>query len=275
MIWDDRICKLGEGPLWHPQRGELFWFDILGKTLHSKAQSWTFPVHVSAAGWVDDDTLLLASATALSRFDLATGDTTELVPLEADNPVTRSNDGRADPQGGFWIGTMGLNAEPGAGAIYRFYKGELRQLYADIQISNSICFFPDGDTACYTDTNTQQIMRVRLDADGWPVGDPWVHIDLTGTDFRPDGAVIDAAGHLWSAQWGVGRVAVYDTDGQEAAAHDLPATQTSCPAFGGADLSTLYVTSASVGLGDRRAHDGETFAISTDTTGQPEHRVIL
>ncbi|MEL6588225.1 MAG: SMP-30/gluconolactonase/LRE family protein, partial [Pseudomonadota bacterium] len=126
-IYDTRRCNLGEGPLWHPTRQELFWFDIIGKTLHSKAQSWTFDEHVSAAGWVDDTTLLVASETALFRFDLTTGDRTDICALEADNPVTRSNDGRADPQGGFWIGTMGKEAEPKAGAIYRFYKGELRK----------------------------------------------------------------------------------------------------------------------------------------------------
>ena len=276
MIFDAHVCTLGEGPLWHPARGELFWFDILSRQLRSAARHWDFPHRVSAAGWVDEDTLLVASEVALHRFDIASGDLTEICPLEADNPVTRSNDGRADPQGGFWIGTMGLNAEPGAGAIWRWWKGELRQLFDDIQISNAICFFPDGETACFTDTNTQKIMRVKLDRDGWPVGDPWVHIDLTGTDFRPDGAVIDAAGRLWSAQWGVGRVAVYDPEGRETAAHDFPATQTSCPAFGGDDLSTLYVTSARVGLSPAdTAEDGKTFAISTDATGQAEHRVIL
>lgn len=275
MIYDDTICKLGEGPLWHPTRKELFWFDILGKQLRTRDRHWDFETYVSAAGWVDNDTLLIASAVALSRFDLTTGKSEVITPLEADNPITRSNDGRADPQGGFWIGTMGINAEPAAGAIWRYYKGELRKLYPGIQITNSICFHPDGDTACYTDTNTQQIMRVGLDADGWPTGDPWVHIDLTGTAFRPDGAVFDAAGNLWSAQWGVGRVAGYDSAGKEFATYDLPATQTSCPAFGGPDLSTLYVTSAAVGLGDSADQDGKTFAIKTPYTGQSEHRVNL
>ena len=162
MIFDDTQCTLGEGPLWHPLRGTLFWFDILGKRLHSKAGQWQFDDYVSAAGWVDADRLIIASQTALIRFDLSDGSQTPLCPLEADNPVTRSNDGRADPQGGFWIGTMGINAEPGAGAIYRYFKGELRQLFAPVTISNAICFAPDGKTAYFTDTPTQKIMRVAL-----------------------------------------------------------------------------------------------------------------
>ena len=93
-------------------------------------KSWDFSEHVSAAGWVDHDTLLIASETGLWRFSLTTGRKDLVVALEADNPITRSNDGRADPWGGFWIGTMGKRAEPGAGAIYRFWQGALRRLGA-------------------------------------------------------------------------------------------------------------------------------------------------
>ena len=273
MIFDATPCTLGEGPLWHPERDELLWFDILGRRLHRKGQHWDFDEYVSAAGWIDRDRLLMATQTRLQVFNLTTGTAQHVIDLEADNPKTRSNDGRADPQGGFWIGTMGIDAEPGAGAIYRYYKGELRKLVPDIQISNAICFAPDGETAFYTDTNTQLIMATRLDGEGWPKGDPWVHIDLTGTPFRPDGAVVDVNGNLFSAQWGVGRVAVYDPHGTFIEAFETPAVQSSCPAFGGADLTTLYCTSAATGQDG--ADDGKTFAFPTCYTGQREHRVIL
>jgi sugar lactone lactonase YvrE len=275
MIHDDRICELGEGPLWHPGRKALFWFDILGKRLLTTGQEWQFDGYVSAAGWVNRDTLVIASQTALHRFDISTGRSEILCPLEADNPVTRSNDGRADPQGGFWIGTMGINGEPGAGAIYRYYRGELRRLIAPITTSNGICFPPDGKTAFFTDTDTQLIMRVGLDDDGWPAGAPSVHIDLTGTDLRPDGAVVDAAGQLWCAQWGAGRVACYGPDGAFVTAVPFPALQTSCPAFGGPGLRTLYCTSAADGLEPSGLANGKTFATVTDHAGQPEHRVVL
>lgn len=275
MIFDDTPCQLGEGPLWHPERDQLFWFDIIGHRMHTKGQHWDFPSHVSAAGWVDFDTLLVASDIALHRFDIASGDRVKIMDLEHDLAGTRSNDGRADPQGGFWIGTMGLGAETGHGSIWRFYKGELRKIYPDISISNSICFTPDGHTAYFTDTPTQQIMRVALDADGWPVGTPQVHIDLTGTDFYPDGSVVDAVGNLFNAQWGAGRIATYDPQGQFIDAFDLPARHTSCPAFGGADLSTLYVTTARTGIDAPDAAQGLTYKIATAYTGQREHRVIL
>jgi len=279
VVYDDTICLLGEGPLWHPGRNELFWFDILGKRLHSKGRHWNFDEYVSAAGWVDDDTLLIASQTALSRFTISTGASEGVVPLEADNPVTRSNDGRADPQGGFWIGTMGIGAEDGAGAIWRFYRGELRKVVPAVTISNAICFAPDGKTAYFTDTPTQQIMKITLDADGWPDGAAQVHIDLTDTDHKADGAVVDRDGTLWTAQWGSARVAGYDTKGTFIRAIDLPAVQTTCPAFGGPDFGTLYVTSAATGLGDADFDalpaNGRTMQVPSGTIGQAEHRVIL
>ena len=277
-VFDRRACTLGEGPLWHPERHQLFWFDILGRKLMSRAGGkpleWQFDEYVSAAGWVDQDTLLMASENGLYRFDIATGARELVVALEADNSVTRSNDGRADPQGGFWIGTMGINLEPGAGAIYRYCRGELRKLYGDISISNAICFAPSGDTAYFCDTPTRQIMSQKLDANGWPLGQPTVFVDLNEADVNPDGAVVDESGNLWNAQWGAHRVACYGTDGTLKQTVSFAAEQISCPAFGGADLKTLFATSAADGL-DGEA-EGRTYSYTfIDVTGQAEHRVIL
>ena len=272
-IYDDRACTLGEGPLWHPERQELFWFDILGKRLLSKARSWDFEEHVSAAGWLGQDRLLIASETALWDFDLGTGKQSKVVELEADNPVTRSNDGRADPYGGLWIGTMGKSGEDQAGAIYRYYRGEVRTLYDNITVSNAMCFSPDGLWAYFCDTRSYYIQKVRLDeTHGWPVGEPEVFIDLRADQLKPDGAVIDSTGRLWCAQFGAGRVACYDGS-KFSHAFDIPATQTTCPAFGGDDLKTLFVTTAARGLDAE--HAGKTFSIDVDVAGQAEHQVIL
>lgn len=276
MIFDDTICELGEGPLWHPDREELFWFDILGRRLHWQGGHHQFDEYVSAAGWVDRDTLIVGSQTALWRYDIPGQTTQGLADLEADNPVTRSNDGRADPFGGFWIGTMGIGAEKDAGAIYRYYRGEVRKLFAPITISNAICFSPDGGHAFFTDTPKQQIMRVRLDGTGWPKEEPELWLDLSGTPWRPDGAVVDAAGNLWNAQWGTNRVACYSAEGELLEIVGFAASQTTCPAFGGPDLSTLYCTSAAEGLRDGlNPHHGKTFAAETRARGQAEHQVRL
>ena len=277
-VYDTRSCVLGEGPMWHPERQQLFWFDILGRKLLSRTgnqlMEWQFDEYVSAAGWVDQDTLLMASASGLSKFDIATGALDLVAALEADNPVTRSNDGRADPQGGFWIGTMGVNAEDGAGGIYRYYRGELRKLFSNITISNAICFSPSGDIAYFCDTPTRQIMAQTLDAQGWPLGDPTVFVDLNDAGVNPDGAVVDSEGNLWNAQWGAHRVACYGADGVLMQTVAFAAEQISCPAFGGADLKTLYATSAAEGL-DGDAEGRTYYHTFTDVVGQAEHQVIL
>ncbi|WP_299829536.1 SMP-30/gluconolactonase/LRE family protein [uncultured Roseobacter sp.] len=282
-VFDDRRCFLGEGPLWHPLRGQLFWFDIIGQKLLSRDDSgplaWAFDEPVSAAGWVDQDHLLIASASALWQFDLRDGTRTQICALEQDTAATRSNDGRADPWGGFWIGTMGRETEPGLGAIYRYFRGNLRKLIGDITISNAICFAPDRSCAYFTDTATQQLMRLPLDRDGWPSGAPELFIDLGPDDLNPDGAVVDRSGTLWVAQWGAGRVAAYAPDRSFLRAVAVPGVHATCPAFGGADFSTLFVTSARQGLPAGVAHDqsphGQTFAIHDVGEGAPEPRVIL
>ena len=282
-VFDDRACALGEGPLWHPLRRQLFWFDITGRRLLTRTDAgpgaWDFEEEVSAAGWIDEDSLLIASASGLWRFSITEGSRKPLTPLEKSNAVTRSNDGRADPWGGFWIGTMGRNAEPGAGAIYRFYQGQLRRLFSNITISNAICFAPDRGSAYYTDTVTGRVMKVPLDRSGWPSGAAQVLIDLSAEGLNPDGAVTDATGNLWIAQWGAGRVAAYDKAGKFLRAVEVPARHSSCPAFGGADMDTLLVTSARQGLSAQvlaeEPENGMTFAVPGVARGLPEPGVLL
>lgn len=277
MIFDERACGLGEGPLWHPLRGELFWFDINARTLHSKAKSWAFDLSVSAEGWIDENTLLIASEIGLHRFDIPSGvlDDT-FVHIETDNPTTRSNDGRADPWGGFWIGTMGFQAQTNAGAIYRYYKGELRKLVSDVTISNAICFTPDRGFAHYTDTVTKQIMRVSLDpATGWPEGDAKVWLDLNDANLSPDGAVVDAGGTLWVALWGAGCVNGYAADGTLIASHKVDGLHSTCPAFGGDGLNDMFITSATDGIAGELNNNGKTFRLPNIGKGQQEHQVIL
>ena len=285
-VFDDHPCLLGEGALWHPRRNCLFWFDIMGNRLLMRGagqaqttQGWSFDCHVSAAGWVDDTTLLIASETDLMRFDIETGATVPMVGLEGDTPTTRSNDGRADPWGGFWIGTMGKQAARGAGALYRYYQGAVRRLRGNITIPNAICFAPDGQVAYVADTAEHIVWRVALDPQGWPVGDWHVWLDHRQNGRNPDGAVVDAQGRFWCAEWGAARVACYAPGGALVHTIPLPVPQPTCPAFGGADLTTLYITTARQGLtvADMQATplSGQTFQIATHTQGQAEHRVIL
>lgn len=286
-VFDTTACFLGEGPLWHAELQTLFWFDIINKRLLARAVAggegdaagetrvWQFDEHHSAAGIVDDTTLVIASETGLWRFDIASGVRELLVALEADRADTRSNDGRADPMGGFWIGTMGKQAEAGQGAIYRYYKGELRQLHAGLTIPNAICFSPDGRLAYFTCTKSRQIMRQALDAEGWPVAAPELFVDLTAEELNPDGAITDGDGALWNAQWGAGRVARYLPDGTFDRALEVAGLHSSCPAFGGPEMTTIFVTTAQEGMEAPDAAQGRVYAIEQEIKGGPVPRVIL
>lgn len=280
MIYDERRCELGEGPLWHPIREQLFWFDITNRKLLSQdasgALDWDLPQMVSAAGWIDENRLMIAGETGLSLFDITSGSLTLLAEIEADKPENRSNDGRADPQGGFWFGTMGKAEEPGAGAIYRYYRGEIRKIFNNITIPNAICFPPQGSFAHFADTFTGKVMKVTLDAEGWPNAAPEVFLDLSGEGLNPDGAVIDAAGIMWLAQWGAGRVAAYGPDAAFLRAVYFATAHTTCPAFAG-DL--LYCTTAQQGLSPQDRLDqpqaGKVLRARNVAQGQSEHQVIL
>ncbi len=281
-VYDHTPCALGEGALWHPERACFFWFDILNRELvtrrDERSHARLFEDPVSAAGWIDAQHLLVASSQALLRFNIDTGAHEDICSLEADNYATRSNDGRADPFGGFWIGTMGKRAEPGLGAIYRYYRGELRCLNPGLSIPNAICFAPDGRRAYFCDSVERKIMQVALDAaHGWPQGEPQVYLDLKAEWLNPDGAVVDQEGRLWNAQWGAGRVACYDVDGRFVTALELPAKHASCPAFGGHGLDQMLVTTALQGLDDPGPADGLTYIATflDGTKGQREHQVLL
>lgn len=279
-VHDRAICHLGEGPLWHPERGELWWFDILGRTLHGPGRRWPLAELSSAMGWVDGRRVLLARRGALVLFDLETGEEGETVaPLCADDPKVRPNDGRADPWGGFWIGTMGIRLEEGRGAIWRWHGGELRRLVAGIAIPNAICFDAARGCAYWTDTPTGLVQRQPLGPEGWPEGEAEVFLDLRDAGLHPDGAVADEAGNVWIAMWGAGRVCGFSPEGEAVGEYRVPARQSSCPAWGGADFSTLFVTSAAAGIPQEdiaEAPDqGRTFAVATDRHGAPEPRVRL
>ena len=280
-LFIDSRCKLGEGPFWHPLRQQFFWFDILAKTLFAanedggSAGQWTFDKMVSAAGVIDKDTLAVAGQGTIFKLDLASDEISSLVALEADLPGNRSNDGRVNPAGGLWIGTMEHAEQLYSGSVYQFRGGALKKLFGDIRIPNSTCFSPDGRTAYFTDTPNRIIMKRDIDpATGEPIGFWSVFADTSAHPGAPDGSVVDSQGYLWSARWGGSRVIRYAPDGLIDREIMVPASQITCPAFGGPDLKTLYLTSANKNLSAAalasEPHAGSVFSIRVDVAGQPE-----
>ena len=238
---------------------------------------WQFEEHHSAAGWIDEFYLLIASETGLWTFNTKSGDRQKVCDLEADDASTRSNDGRADPFGGFWIGTMGKNMERGKGSIYRYFQGRVHKLYDQITVSNSICFAPDKTCAFFCDTFRRRIMRQPLDELGFPVGTPEVFVDLRPDESNPDGSIIDETGALWNAHWGKGRVVRYLPDGTQDLVVSVPGILASCPALGGETLQTLFVTTARESLEEPDDHQGQVYALELGAgfRGLPEYQVTV
>jgi sugar lactone lactonase YvrE len=282
-LFIDSRCELGEGVFWHPLQDRLFWFDILNKTLFSATAGgimvdrFTFDTIVTAAGVIDADNLAIASASGIYRLELST-DTRELiVPLGADSAMTRTNDGRVNKAGGFWIGTMGLK-DPGkvaAGSLYQVRAGEVTTLLSDVFIPNGTCFSPDGRTAYFADTTLGAMRKVAIDPEtGLPNGE-WMDFTDARPPGTPDGAVTDAEGFVWSARWGGSAVMRFAPDGRVDRVVKLPVSRVTCPALGGKDLRTLYLTSARENMtSEELAAEplaGSVFAIEVDVPGLPEN----
>ncbi len=277
--YDTRSCYLGEGAFWHPARRQFFWFDVLAGRLMSRDAGgpleWRIGRIASAAGWIDEDRLLIGTETGLAVLDLRDGALTPLAAIQADNPATRSNDGRADRQGGFWISTMGKAAESGAGTIWRWYRGVLRPVAEGLTIPNAICFAADGRTAFHTDTPTGKVWRQPLDPQGWPEGAPALYLDLAPLGLNPDGAVIDSTGAFCVACWGAGAVLRFDAAGRLLDRIAVGGRHSSCPALGGEGLRDLLVTTAREGIDQPDPAQGQTWLVPAPAPGLPEPRVRI
>lgn len=285
-ILSDETCELGEGPTYDPATDTLYWFDILAsRMLEKKLSGGQTRIHqldemASAIATIDGERQLLLTETGLHVRDATTGKLKLHMSVEAANAGTRSNDARVHPCGALWFGTMGKKAEAGAGAIYWFFRGELRLLFPAISIPNSICFSPDGKTAYYTDTAVNLLYRLDCDADtGLPLGEPKLFVDRRGDRGGIDGSVVDRDGVLWNASWGGGRVDAYAPDGKLVRSVPVPAVQTSCPAFVGHAADRMVVTSAAEGMSAkaRRAdpHAGKTFLLDIQVNGRHEPNVLI
>ena len=151
-ILSEHVCKLGEGPSYDPATNTLYWFDILNGLLVEHRSGSGTKTHAlgrmaSAIAVIDGDRQLISTESGLYVREAATGRLTLHTAIEAENPVTRSNDGRVHPCGAFWVSTMGKKAETAAGSIYWFFKGELRRLFSNVSIPNSIAFSSEAVSA--------------------------------------------------------------------------------------------------------------------------------
>jgi L-arabinonolactonase len=275
-------CVLGEGPVWDHRVSCLWFTDIQSAQLlrldwpSAQLMRFELPERLGSLGLTADPAqLVCAFASGFAIFSPATGFCQWLHKVEPNYRGIRLNDGRVDRQGRFWAGSMVEDRnQAGAegGSLYRLDGAHTVPvtMRGGIAISNATCFAPDGTSLYFTDTPTQAIQRYQLDPQNGSLGPPSVFAQLSG-DAYPDGADVDAAGRVWNAEWGSGRVTARNPDGSQYAQITLPVSQVTCPAFGGTQLDLLFVTSAREGLSTeqlaRQPRAGDLFVYRPGVTG--------
>jgi sugar lactone lactonase YvrE len=249
-------CALGEGPLWSEREQRLFFVDIVGMRIHayrppstgggraSALETWQFDRFTGSLAECRSGGLIATQKDRIVRFDPARGlpSLEVLAELEGDRPANRLNDGRADARGRFWVGSMQHDEQARRGRLWCVTAdGKARAVRDDIGVSNSIAFDRARDRMYFADSMTKVIEETTLDAGGMPTEwRPFARAEKGA----PDGSCTDDAGYLWNAEWGGHRLVRYAPTGEIERVVELPVSRPSCPAFGGEDLRTLFVTSA-------------------------------
>jgi sugar lactone lactonase YvrE len=272
-------ARLGECPVWDPEHRKLSWVDIYNHRVHAFDPATGRDRYVetddlvAAIAPTAGDRLLVAQTNGLGLLDFDSGEIELLCTLEFPHADTRFNDGKCDARGRFWVGS--ISQSPGEAALYRYDPdGSLHTMETGLTISNGLGWSPDGKTFYLTDSPKRAIYAYRFDATG-AIADRRVLVDLTGENVEPDGLAIDREGHLWSALWDGWAIVCFDADGRELDRVRLPVQRPTSVAFGGADLTELYVTTASVGLSQaeiqRGFYAGDLFRVAAPVPGLPPH----
>lgn len=244
---------LAEGVMWDPDARRLYWCDILGQAIHARdwdsgrETTWRLPSTVGSIGLTDrDGVLVVALRDRVVTFDLAAGAVVAtLAEIEADDPRTRTNDGKVGPDGAFHVGTMDdrRTREPIA-ALYRVNgDGACERRVDGVTISNGLAWSPDGRVLYHADSTPGTIDAWDFDPATGAMANRRRFATLSNEAGRPDGATVDAEGHYWSAGVSAGRVNRFDPAGRLVETVTMPVPRPTMTCFCGPDLGTLAVTS--------------------------------
>jgi len=253
-------ARLGESPLWHPIEQLLYYVDIPScqvlrfKPATEQLMRWDVGSEVGCLAPLEDGGLLLAQRDGLWRLDTTTGQRTQVATAPYDTATQRFNDGKADPQGRFWAGTVYEPREPALAALYRYTGGQFTSMVGEAVTANGLGWSPDGRTMYWTDTRAHTIWAFDFDGASGVIANRRVFStfarrgaeqSLEDYGGRPDGAAVDVDGCYWVAMYEGQRLLQLSPRGERLREVVLPVRCPTMPCFGGADLRTLYITSAS------------------------------
>jgi sugar lactone lactonase YvrE len=290
-IVHDEPMQVGESAVWHAVESALYWVDIDGKSVHrlhpssGKHSAWTTQTEPSAIAVDQDNNLVLSTRAGFVYLNTTSGEITDLVPAPYDTAIVRFNDGRVDPAGRFWVGTMYEPRDQQKAEMYVLDKGALRLAWSGgMTNSNGLAFSPDGKTMYHSDTTSHRVDAYDYDVATGTASNRRNLVtfadDKKAPDYggRPDGAAVDSEGNYWSAMYEGARIVKLSPTGELLQEIQLPVRCPTSVAFGGPDLRTLYVTSASKGRSNAELaqypHSGKVLAFAVDVPGveQAEYR---
>lgn len=247
--------QLGEGIFWDIESSSLWWTDILGCTLYKfdlksqNVESWLTPEPVTAFGLIaNSDLLMCGFASGFATFNLKTANIEWLHKIDFADKDMRLNDGAIDNFGQFWCGSMVTNPEVkgSLGELYCLTQGNtVTTKLTNIRVSNGLCWSPESDFLYHTDTPTRQINRYRVTEKGIDF-DKCLATLPEGQS--PDGATVDKNGNIYVAVWNGHRIERFSPEGELLKPIKLPVSKPTNLAFGGNEMNTLYITTASVGV---------------------------
>ena len=249
------MATLGECPRWDEKSKRLYWVDIDGFALHaidpatSQLQTRQIGQSIGSFALREAGGFVLALRSGYALLDSFDGPIRALPSPSWDTAIERFNDGRCDPQGRFWAGTM---YEPRDKALARLYRLDSDLTWsvhgAGVTISNGIAVSPDQSTFYFADTPTHTVLKHDFDPVSGTLGSPTLFLEFPDGKGRPDGATVDQAGNYWIALFSGSRVQCYSPSGQLLEEIAVPTKNPTCLTFGGDDLRTLYITTAKIRL---------------------------
>jgi len=265
-------CELGEGPTWDALRQRLLWLDVDGHVLHELAadghhRSTKLGQRVSAIVPHIDGGLVGIAGLDVIRFDNRGKALSVIASLPPDGDGF-ANDGRCDPHGRLWVGTVD-RSDAKAGSLFCVTDdGTVTPVRDGVALSNGMDWSPDGTKCYFVDSLSHCIEILHLGLDGLPVGSE----TLVTVDLLPDGLTVDAQGGIWVALWDGGAVHRYTPDGRLDRVISVPGGFVTSCAFGGPDQTRLFITTARGGLpaAKLRAEPGAgaLFAIEAGVAGR-------
>ncbi len=279
----DAKAQLGEGAIWHTATQLLFWVDIEGKKLHQyhpasgKTRTIDLPERIGTVVLAEESKAVIALQNGIFELDVESEALTPIANPLRGMPDMRFNDGKCDPVGRLWVGSMHLSAQPKEAALYRLEAdGTIERVLDDITISNGIAWSLNHRTMYYIDTPTGCVQAFDYESSTGHITNPRVVITVPEGEGYPDGMTIDEEGMLWVAHWGGSQVVRWNPEtGKMLQKIEVPAPHVTSCAFGGDDLATLYITTAREGLDDEQLEtypqSGGLFAVEPGVKGIPAY----